>query len=240
MIKKITLLALASALTIASTSAAYETVDCSTNPIFWQNSCIECFNWWELKSWDTLSFLDDAWNNNGQNDALSYKEEIVMPKMISTPWAEFTQKPSSDAEFWETTEDLEKLYSESYGWYVLPAWQSVTWIRSTLWSAFMFNNKSLNVWDTAWVLTFDLSSHSISETWDVVMNEKPHRECVAYTNWSWIAPVTPEPLPTPEPTPEEMTQVKTWPGEMMIVALLSILLAVALINRRLVLARVKK
>lgn len=239
MTKKI-LLILALTLTL-STAKAYESVDCSINPLFGQNNCNECFDWGEVKTWDNVTMLDDLWKNETTNDKLMYSEEITYPKMMSVEWASFEQKPADNEEFWETTSDLEALYSTWYEAYVLPAGQNVTWLRGKLGSAYQFTNNSLNVWDTAWVLVFDIMSHDI--VWeDISMSETPHKECVAYVNASEIVEVTPVvEEPTPEPQPEEMTKVETGPWmNLILIIALSILLWVGLLNRKLVLEKIKK
>jgi hypothetical protein len=51
-------------------------------------------------------------------------------------------------------------------------------------------------------------SHDILPSKEISMSEKPHRECVAYTNASPVAP-TPTEEQKPQPKPQEMTKVKT-------------------------------
>lgn len=244
MTKKILLLAFISLMS-TSNLFAYDEVECSSNEIFSQNSCVQCFDWGSVSDGDTLWFLDDKWINNTTNEKLMYKEEIIYPVMNSLDWAEFTKLPQDDESFWETTQDLENLYSTWFDWYVLPAWESVTWLRSTLWSAYSYKNNSLNVWDNAWVLVYDVTSHNILENWEIAMSEEPHRECVAYVNWTEIVEPTPTPQPEPEPQPQpepqkEMTEVETWPSEYILILILAFLLWIALVNRRFVLNKFNK
>ena len=235
-------LALASVITLAlanTSFASYTKVDCSTSDLYSQYSCNECFDWWEIKSWETVSFLDDVWKNDSTNSKLMYGEEVSYPKMHSFSWASFEQKPSVDTDFWELTSDLEALKDANYDWYVLPAWKEVTWIRSKMWSAYWFQNTALNPWDKAWILVFDIMSHNVLDWGEIGMNDAPHKECVLFANASNVEAPTPVEEPTPQPEPEQMTKVETWPAEFFLVLIVAMLAWIALLNRKVILEKIR-
>ena len=89
-------------LNIAAVSAAYETVDCSTDTIFSENSCNQCFDWWEKATWDNIGMMEDLWRNDSSSDRLIYKEEQEMPKMVNPASDKVTwsQNPTDDKDFW--------------------------------------------------------------------------------------------------------------------------------------------
>ena len=99
-------------------------------------------------------------------------------------------------------------------------------------------------WANAWILVFDVTAHDILNSWEVEMNNKVHKECVLYKAWAGKVetpiiektPVTPE-KPAPK---EEMTKVKTWPEMYFLVIIMSFLLGLAIMNRKVILERVRK
>jgi len=60
-----------------------------------------------------------------------YKEEQTMPVMNALNGASFTKKPNDDS-FWEYTSEFENLKDTEFDGYVLPAGQSVSWLKSSL------------------------------------------------------------------------------------------------------------
>lgn len=243
MFKKVLLLSIFSLSLVNIAAWEYTSVDCSSNPVFGENSCNQCFNGWELKVGDTLSFLDDVWNNETTNRKIMYKEEQKMPSLNALNWAEFTKKPNDDT-FWEYTPEFEALKNEEFDGYVLPAWQKVSWIKSSMWAAYKLDKAPSN-WTDAWILVYDITSHDILESGEITMDTKAHKECVVFSAWVWVAetPITPEiPVIPEEPAPkeEEMTKVKTGPEEYFLILILSFLLWMWILNRKLVLEKIKK
>lgn len=241
MFKKLLLLSVLTLNLTTIVNWAYTEVDCSTNSTFWENSCNQCFDWWVVKSWDTLSFLDDIWHNDTTNRKIMYKEEQKMPILTALNWTEFTKKPDNDT-FWEYTSEFDALKNDEFDGYVLPASSNVSWLKSSMWAGYKVE-KTGNEWENAWILVFDIMSHNILESGEIAMNDKAHRECVIYKNWVWVAeiPVTPViPVTPEEPKPEEMTKVKTWPEDFFLILMLSFLLWVWIMNRRLILEKIRK
>ncbi len=235
MFKKLFLLSLVSLFT-TTTYWAYTSVDCGSDSVFGQYSCNQCFDGWVVKNWDNISFLDDVWVNDTTNKKIMYKEEQSLPVMNTLNGASFTKNPDNDS-FWEYTSEFEALKSEEFDGYVLNASGSVTWLKSSLWSSYLVNSIPAKN-ENAWILVFDIMSHNILESWEIAMNDKAHKECVLYKAWeSTVAQV---PAKVVEPQPEQMTQVKTWPELYFLVLMISLLLGFAIMNRKVILEKIRK
>jgi hypothetical protein len=86
-------------------------------------------------------------------------------------------------------------------------------------------------------------SHNILESGEIAMNDVSHKECVLYKAWQTVVtPVVEEPVveEVPEPQPEEMTQVQTWPELYFLVLMMSFLLAFGVMNRKVILEKIRK
>lgn len=226
--RKIITVALATIWLTLSAYAWYPEVDCSTNTKFGEYSCNQCFDWWELKWWDVLWFLDDLWVNNTTNDKILYEEEQTMPVMNNLNGAEFAKEPVEDSKFWEFTSEVKALKDEDLWGYVLKPGSNVVWLKSSMWSAYKMTTAPTS-WKEAWMLVYDILSHNI--VWSgSVTDEAPHKECVLF---NWIPQeVTPIPEPVePTPEPKEMTKVQTWP-EHVVLFILALLVWYIIINRR--------
>ncbi len=216
--------------------AAYPKVDCAIDATFNQYSCNECFDGSEIKNGATISFLDDVWVNNSDNRKIFYKEEQSLPRMNALNGASFEQNPASDEEFWEYTSELETMYSPDYDGYVLQPGQEVSWIKSTLGSAYRANTAGNVRGVNVGLLVFDLMSHNILPNNEMAMNDRPHKECVLFkAAQAEEIPVEPTPIPEPTPTPpapEEMTQVQTGPELYFVALILSLLIGMVWVNRK--------
>lgn len=216
---------------------AYEEIDCTSDNVFSQNSCNQCFDWWIVKNDTPIGFFTDIWSNKTTSDKVLYKEEQTMPSTVTLNGTTMDQSPQDDS-FWQYTTDLEAFKSATLSWYVLPAWKDVTWLKSSEWAWIKLTNLPWE-WQNAWLMVYEITSHPM--TWGLVdsTNVDSHKECVLFKSWEKTVVVPPtETTPTP-PTPKEMTKVQTWPGEVVVV-LLSLMLAIWLLNRRVILAKIRK
>lgn len=240
MFKKSLLVAWLTLLIATTTNWAYTEVNCSTDPVYSQYSCSQCFNWWEVSKWTNISFLDDLWVNDTWISKIMYKEEQTMPVMNALNASQLTKMPNTDA-FWEYTPEFEALNNKEYSWYVLPAWKTISWIKSSMWSSYLVENAPKK-WDNVWILVFDVLSHNILENWEIATNDAPHKECVVYTSAeSYVPPVVEQPAPEPKPVPEQMTKVETGPKEVFFFSVLfAILIAWIVLNRKVILEKIKK
>lgn len=220
---------------------AYTEVDCSSDSVFWQYSCNQCFDWGQIKTWENISFLDDVWVNDTTNRKIMYKEEQTMPVMNTLNGSIFTKNPNDDS-FWQYTEDFESLKDEEFDGYVLPAGQNVSWIKSSMWASYLVDSIPENS-QNAWILVFDIMSHNILESGEIVMNDVAHKECVLYKAWETVVtPVqeTPTEIEEPTPAPEKMTEIETWPELYFLILMISFLLWFALMNRKMILRKITK
>lgn len=233
-------------LSVANVYAAYPEVECSVDTAFTDYSCNQCFDWWEVKSKDNISFLDDLWVNDSLNDKVMFKAEQKMPKFYELNGAKYSTNPTDEKLFWEFPTELTSLTNYSWtvtNWtkedsHILTAWKSVTWLKSTLWSAYRMDSVPAK-WKSAWILVYDLKSHDI--VWEnIARNETPHRECVVFKSWeAKVATPTPS-APTETPKPQEITKVKTWPELYFAVVILSFLMSMVLLNRKTILSYIRK
>ena len=181
--------------------------------------------------------------NDTTNKKIMYKEEQTMPILTALDWAEFTKKPNDDT-FWEYTPEFEALKDTKLDGYVLSPEQKISWLKSSLWAAYKVE-KTWNKWWDVWILVFNIVSHNILTSWEIDMNNKIYKECVVYKAWAWVietpiiekAPIVKK---EPKPKAEDMTKVKTWPESYFLVLILSFLLWIWIINRRLILEKVRK
>lgn len=225
--------------TATNTYWAYEEVNCSSKAVYSEYSCTQCFNWWEVSKWTNISFLDDLWVNDTWVKKIMYKEEQTMPVMTALNWSEIKKVPNSDS-FWEYTSEFNELLDSSLDWYVLPAWKTISWLKSAMWAWFMVD-KTPAKWQDVWILVYDITSHNILESGEVATNNTPHKECVVYTSWeNTVPPVVEQPKPEPKPVPEKMTEVKTWPEMYFLILLMAFALSLVVMNRKVILEKFKK
>lgn len=224
------ILAILSLLILSTPSIAfwYEEVDCSTNPVFAENSCWgtdQCFLWWEKLQGDNLWLLTDLWKNVTDVSKIVYKDEQVDPEMINlnTDKVNWTKVPNSE-DFWEYTDDFNALYSSEKSWYVLESWKSVNWIQSSLSHAFKLEKNLVPAWSNIWMLIYFITVHNILESWDISLDSNEHKECVLFTSWESaeeeIVPEEPKKLP------------ETWPAQFILLLVLAMFLSLWVVKFR--------
>lgn len=219
---------------------AYNEVSCSSNTVFNEFACGQCFDGWTLQQWENISFLDDVWTNSTILEKVVVKEEQSMPKIHELNGSSIIQS-HEDSKFWAYTDEFNNLYDASIDGYVLPAGKSVKWIKSNLWASYQVNKTSAK-WSAMWILTFDLNTHNILQNWDITTAIEPHRECVLYTSAATpIVSETQTPAPTPTPKPEVPKELpRTWSMTIIIILIGAFLLWFALINKDAIARKLKK
>ncbi len=210
-------------LSVFNVSFAYdEEIECSSDPVFSEYSCTQCFDWWEKAEWAYISLLSDDWENASGVSKVMYTEQQEMPVMYNlNSEASWSQTPSSE-DFWSYTDDFESLYSDEQLGYVLEPGQSVKWIESNLSYAYSLDTNNVAQWENIWLLVYSLLSHNILDSWEVSMNSEPHKECVLYKSWdeNEETPVEPETLP------------QTWPAEFLLLLILAMILGFGIVRYR--------
>ena len=191
-------------LTLTSFAAEITEVEVSMDPVFSENSCDQAF----LRSpnavvWDNISNMSDIWVNTWSVPQMLYEEEQVMPRIVSLGWANWREvKVSDTVDFWRYSADLQTIFSEDEQGYVLPAWQSVTWLESTLGSWYQLTQNTASEGTNIGLIIYDTTVRNI--IWGLPeMESTVHRECVlirsgAPSDEVVTPPVTEEPGTLPE------------------------------------------
>jgi len=217
--KKI-LLSTVAVLAFVSTSvawAAYSEISCSTDAVFSENSCTQCFDWGSKAEWDQLGLLTDIWSNGTSKPMYMLKAENELTnsvRMISLNGAAWSYEPTKEW-FWEYTPSLEKLTNDS-GFYTLDAGKSVDWIQSKLGYSIKLNKWAWNAKNSG-LLKYTLNVH-VDDAGTPAEATTSHTECVLFKSVDKsVTPTTPK-------TDEPKKLPQTWPQEVLLL-LLSLLLA---------------
>jgi len=212
------------ALSVQFTSAAYEEVECSTDSVFAENACSQCFTGGEVAAGDNIGLLTDDFVNNDSSAKLVFKEEQEMPEMIalSPSEASWSQTPSGDG-FWEYTEAFNALYSEDEDGYILDANEKVTWLQSKLGYAYTLDTNTADAGQNIGLLVYKLLTHDVNDAGDVSVETNEHNECVLFTSKT---------TKTPPTTPEEPKELPETGAEHVILALIALLLGLGLVTMK--------
>jgi len=207
--------ALLALISVSNAWAAYSEISCSTDSVFSENSCTQCFDGWAKAEWANLGLLTDVWSNGTSNDMYMLKQENELTdsvRMFSLNGAAWSYEPSQD-NFWEYTPNLEELPHDE-GFYTLEAWKSVDWIQSKLGYSIKLN-KSAPEGQNIGLLKYTLNVH-VDDAGTPAEATTSHSECVLFKSAAaWVTPTTPE-------EPKALPQ--TWPQEVLLL-LLSLMLA---------------
>ena len=197
--KAVTTILMLLALTLSSfgsVGAAYDEVSCSTQGVFSENSCDQCFDGGTVWIGQNIGLLTDDWINDSGVKKIMYKEEQEMPQMMNLGGSSWSQTPSSD-DFWEYTTELNALYSETEDGYVLDNGDSAVWLKSKLGYAYTLDSTSAAGGENVGLLVYTLATHDILEDGDITVDSDEHRECVAFTSGAAApAPTTIDKTPT--------------------------------------------
>lgn len=190
-----------SLLTMTSTTfGAYTEIECSTDSVFSENSCNQCFDWWAKMQWDHLWLLSDLWMNVSDIQKIVYTEEQVDPQMINlNSWNVNWLQTPDESNFWEYTDEFNALYSDLEGGYILDAWKSVTWLKSSLSHAYNLETNTAAVWSNIGLLVYPITTHNILDDGEITIDNTEHRECVLFTSGEAATSTPVERLPETGP-----------------------------------------
>lgn len=215
-IKKITLTILFFSLT-STWVFGYEEIECTTDPVFAENSCNQCFDWWEKWQWVNIWLLNDKWVNNSDSQVLLYKEEQDMPTMLNLSEWNVTWSMSPNSEwFWEFDSELDSLYSSDYDWYILNPGAEINWLKSKLWYAYSLDKNTAEKWNNIWLLVYPIKVHAILWDWEPAIDTNTHKECVLYKSWDTEVDVV-----IPKNTTTKLPD--TWPAEYILLLIIALL-----------------
>ena len=210
-------------LTATASFAFAETVEieCSTDPVFAEYSCNQCFDGGAKWQGEYIWLMTDVWVNTSANQKLLYKEIQKMPEMhnLNTAKVQWSQVPSA-TDFWEYTEDLEALYSTEHDGYVLEPSQSVTWLKSKLDAAYKLDKNDVEKGWNIWLLVYSITSWNILDSGEVSTDFGEHNECVLYKSWDEVKTPTPTTLP------------QTGPAEFFLLLILAMVLGFGIVKFR--------
>lgn len=218
MLKKVVVssILLASIVNISSVNAdEVKEVACSTDSVFSEYSCNQCFDGGEKWQGSTVWSLADLWKNTTGVNQILYKELQLMPEMKSLNGASWSEDKVQDS-FWKFTDSLEGLFDKDASGYVLKAWDSVNWIESTEGSSYVLDKNSTERGTNIGLLVYSLSLSNILENWEVSTDQETHKECVLYKSGS--TPIIPK-----NEKPKELP--KTGPAQFFLLLLLAMFLA---------------
>ncbi len=226
MVKKVLVSSLIASMFLSSISfvnAWYEEIDCSTDPVFSEYSCNQCFDWWEKWQNSYIWNLDDVWKNFSTVDQVMYKELQSFPEMmnLNTSKVSWEQTPSSEW-FWSYTEEFNALYDEDKAWYVLKAGNEVTWLKSKLGSAYHLARNEASKSSNIGLLVFSITSNNILEDGEISVDDWVHKECVLYKSGDEKVVKKEKPKELP----------KTWPEQFFLLLILAMILAFAVLRFR--------
>ena len=232
--KLINIFTVFSVLAVSTLSAsAYTGVKCDTNSVFTSNSCDQCFTDKNRGEGSHLGELKDEWINNSTSDKILYKAEQDMPKMInlSPSLVKWEQNPSSK-DFWEYTKDLNEIYDNEDGWYVLSKGKKVTWIQSKKGFTYTLSKNKVAEWKNIGLLTYLITTHNFSDNWDINPNWDEHKECILFKSGKKVekATVVPAKKITPKTTDKKLP--KTGPEHYILLMLLAMIIGFGIIKMR--------
>lgn len=206
--------------------ADYQEIECSTQAVFSENSCNQCFTGGEKGQGDHLGFLSDDILNKTDVQKILYKEEQQMPQMInlSPSKVTWTQEPTSEA-FWEYTDEFNTLYAEDQEGYVINPGSRVTWLKSKLGYAYKLDKNTTDKGENIGLLVYPIASHSILSDGVITHDTEEHRECVLFTSGDASEESTESTAPMKKDKVTKLPQ--TGPAEFMLLALFALIAAFA-------------
>ncbi|MDD2907844.1 MAG: hypothetical protein PHH98_04330 [Candidatus Gracilibacteria bacterium] len=203
MLKKILTVSLLLA-SFSYTHADTKEVECSTDPVFAEYSCNQCFDGGSKEQGGFIGLLTDIWSNTSESDKILYKEQQEMPEMVNlnTSKVEWSQTPDSK-DFWEYTPEFEAVFSTEQDGYVLGAGKSLTWLKSKLGYAYKLDKNETAKDENIGLLIYPILSHTLLANGELGMSNTPHNECVLYKSAAGVAPVVTPPKTLPQTGPAE-------------------------------------
>lgn len=202
-------------------SAANEEVSCSSDAVFSEYSCNQCFNGWVKSEWVYIGLLSDQWVNTSDNSKIVFKEQQDFPELINldTDNVEWDQTPEGE-DFWEYTDEFNSLYSETEDGYILESGESVSWLKSKLWYAYKLERNESEENSNIGLLVYWLLTNTILDDGTLTSDNTVHNECVIYKSGekSDEAPVELKRLP------------ETGPKEMFVLLVLAMILGFGLVR----------
>lgn len=194
----------------------YKTVSCSSNSAFSINTCDQCFDGGNVKVGDKLTGLFDNWTNSSPLTLSAYKDEQKTPNMVRFGNTTWTTTPASEANIWKSPIDVQWITpaGETKAQFLLTGGQKVKFLEADIGAGYTLTKTDKKAGDLVGMLRFPVVSHTI----DASANESAattHYECVSY---KLAAASAPESTGAVVPVPPEVTQTKTGPETLLLIA----------------------
>ena len=181
------------AVTATSINAGeYTEVACSSDAIFSQNSCGQCFVGRGVKVGERLTGLADNWKNTTSNYLIAVRDEQKTPNMVSYD-SVWTPSSADESKMWKNSSAITWIPGTSGKdeFQLLPD-QKVTFMETDLGAGFTLTSSQKKHGETVGLLRFpvvyytmDMTTVTRSATADT------HYECVKYTLENPATPTTP-------------------------------------------------
>lgn len=208
----------------------YKEVACSTDAIFGQNTCDQCFLGRAVKVGERLSGLSDNWTNGTQNVLIAVKDEQKTPNMVSFD-STWTPTSADESKMWKSSSQIVWIPGTSgKDEFQLTSGQKVKFMETDLGAGFTLTNSTKKNGETIGLLRFPVTYYTMDMT-TVTRSTTPttHYECVKYTLDAPATPETPKTSdPKPQPKPENPTKVETGPTETLVLIIAAFFIAFGL------------
>lgn len=195
----------------------YKEVACSSDAIFSQNTCDQCFVGRSVKVGERLSGLSDNWTNSTANFLVAVRDEQKTPNMVGFD-STWTPTSADESKMWKSSADINWLPGTSgKDEFQLASGQKVKFIETDLGAGFTLTNSTKKAGETIGLLRFPVTYYTVDMA-TVTRSTTPttHYECVKYTLDAPTTPTTPPSTPSEpkKPTPvTPKTEVQTGPTE---------------------------
>ena len=213
------------AVTATSINAGeYTEVACSSDPIFGQNSCGQCFVGRGVKVGERLTGLADNWKNTTSNYLIAVRDEQKTPNMVSYD-SVWTPSSSDESKMWKNSSAITWIPGTSGKdeFQLLPD-QKVTFMETDLGAGFTLTSSQKKHGETVGLLRFPVVYYTMDMTTVTrSATAETHYECVKYTLDNPTTPTTPT---TPPVVPK--TEVETGPTETLILIIAAFFIAFGL------------
>lgn len=214
------------AVTANSTSLGeYKEVACSSNTIFSQNSCDQCFIGSSVKVGERLSGLFDNWTNTTSDYLIAVKDEQKLPNMVSfgSVW---TPSSSDESKMWKSSPEITWVPGASgkEEFQLIPS-QKVRFNETDLGAGYTLTSTEKKNGDIVGLMRFPVTYYTMDMS-TVTRSTTPqtHYECVSYTLNKPAEPVKEK----PKPTPPEATKTETGPTETLVLIVAAFFIAFGL------------
>lgn len=204
----------------------YKEVACTSDVIFSQNSCNQCFIGSEVSVGEKKTDLFDNWKNPSSDTIFTaIKSEQKLPELISfgSTWVPSNADASK---IWTFHTDVSEGFVPNNGIeeFILSPNQEVRFYQTSLGAGYTLESTTKNNGDVVGMLKFPVVYYSQNLSGEKSSTSQTHYECVAYP----LKKVEPTPAPNTPETPKEITKTETGPAETLVLIIAAFFIAFGL------------